>query len=69
MRVSNCEQCGGRVAEDDSIPSIHYSNPAKICFHCEIYNKKKNGDYHQKSDGSYFQKADNIDSLGRIIEG
>lgn len=36
MRSFICERCGNESSEDDSNPAIHYSNPAKVCWRCEI---------------------------------
>lgn len=36
MRSCICERCGNTFSEDDNNPAVHYSNPAKVCWRCEI---------------------------------
>jgi hypothetical protein len=70
MRTCTCTQCGNKFNEDDSNPNIHYSNPANICPHCDIYNKKSIGEWYQDRDGEYKQKQpptdDIIDKISKI---
>lgn len=56
MREVKCKECGESFTEDDSNPSIHYSNPSEICPNCERFKRVKKGDYYQNADGSYIKK-------------
>lgn len=56
MRKCVCEQCGHEFFENDSNPNIHYSMPSKLCFHCEVFNNSKPGDWVQDRDGNYHRK-------------
>lgn len=58
MRKCICKKCGREFQEDDSNPNIHYSNPAVVCISCEIYSKKKVGEYYQDKNGNYIKKVE-----------
>lgn len=61
MRNCTCRQCGLKFLEDDFIPAVHYSEPATICWRCDVYNKAPVWAWIQAADGDYYQKQENED--------
>lgn len=69
MRKCECKQCGRTFLENDGDPGIHYSVPAELCFHCEGFNRLKDGEWYQAADGEYYQKGTpEADQRQKILE-